>query len=106
MRSWKKSPAWQPRPLERMYPVVLVDALRIKIREEGPVRNKAIYLALGILPDATRDILGVWIENTEGAKFWLTVFTDLKLRGVPGDHPADLHRATDAQFAGVRKLEG
>ena len=74
--------AWQARPLEPMYPVVFFDALRVKIREEGLVRNKAIYLALGILPDGTRDILGLWIENTEGAKFWMKVFSDLKVRGV------------------------
>ena len=61
--------AWQGRPLEPMYPVVFFDALRVKIREDGVVRNKAIYLALGVLPDGTRDILGLWIENTEGAKF-------------------------------------
>jgi transposase-like protein len=60
--------AWQARPLEPMYPVVVFDALRVKIREDAVVRNKAIYLALGILPDGTRDILGLWIENTEGAK--------------------------------------
>ncbi|MDR1995347.1 IS256 family transposase [Azonexus sp.] len=74
--------AWQSRPLEPMYPVVFFDALRVKIREEGVVRNKAIYLALGVLPDGTRDILGLWIENTEGAKFWMKVFNDLKTRGV------------------------
>ena len=74
--------AWQSRPLEVMYPVVFFDALRVKIREEGVVRNKAIYLALGVLPDGTRDILGLWIENTEGAKFWMKVFNDLKTRGV------------------------
>ena len=74
--------AWQSRPLEAMYPVVFFDALRIKIREETVVRNKAVYLALGILPDGTRDILGLWIENTEGAKFWMKVFNDLKTRGV------------------------
>ena len=74
--------AWQQRPLETMYPVVFFDALRVKIREDGVVRNKAIYLALGILPDGTRDILGLWIENTEGAKFWMKVFNDLKTRGV------------------------
>ena len=73
---------WQSRPLEVMYPVVFFDALRVKIREEGVVRNKAIYLALGVLPDGTRDILGLWIENTEGAKFWMKVFNDLKTRGV------------------------
>ena len=74
--------AWQARPLEAMYPVVFFDALRVKIREDGVVRNKAVYLALGVLRDGTRDILGLWIENTEGAKFWLKVFNDLKARGV------------------------
>ena len=74
--------AWQARPLEPMYPVVFFDALRVKIREEAVVRNKAIYLALGVLPDGTRDVLGLWIENTEGAKFWMKVFNDLKTRGV------------------------
>jgi len=73
--------AWQSRPLEPMYPVVFFDALRVKIREDAVVRNKAIYLALGVLPDGTRDILGLWIENTEGAKFWMKVFNDLKTRG-------------------------
>src|SRR5450631_1401448 len=66
--------AWQVRPLEPMYPVVFFDALRVKIREDAVVRNKAIYLALGVLPDGTRDILGLWIEGTEGAKFWMKVF--------------------------------
>jgi putative transposase len=74
--------AWQARPLEAMYPVVFFDALRVKIREDAVVRNKAVYLALGVLPDGTRDILGLWIENTEGAKFWMKVFNDLKTRGV------------------------
>ncbi len=74
--------AWQARPLEPMYPVIFFDALRVKIREDAVVRNKAIYLALGVLPDGTRDILGLWIENTEGAKFWMKVFNDLKTRGV------------------------
>ena len=74
--------AWQSRPLEALYPVVFFDALRVKIREDAVVRNKAIYLALGVLPDGTRDILGRWIENTEGAKFWMKVFNDLKTRGV------------------------
>ena len=74
--------AWQARPLEAMYPVVFFDALRVKIREDGVVRNKAVYLALGVLADGTRDILGLWIENAEGAKFWMRVFNDLKTRGV------------------------
>jgi len=73
--------AWQARPLEAMYPVVFFDALRVKIRENGVVRNKAVYLALGVLADGTRDILGLWIENTEGAKFWMKVFNDMKTRG-------------------------
>ena len=73
--------AWQARPLEAMYPVVFFDALRVKIREDAVVRNKAVYLALGILPDGSRDILGLWIETTEGAKFWMKVFNDLKTRG-------------------------
>jgi len=73
---------WQSRPLEPMYPVVFFDALRVKIREDTMVRNKAIYLALGVLPDGTRDILGLWVESTEGAKFWMKVFNDLKTRGV------------------------
>ena len=73
--------AWQARPLEAMYPVVFFDALRVKIRENGVVRNKAVYLALGVLADGTRDILGIWIENTEGAKFWMKVFNDMKTRG-------------------------
>jgi putative transposase len=73
---------WQSRPLESMYPVVFFDALRVKIREDNVVRNKTVYLALGVASDGTRDILGLWIENTEGAKFWMKVFNDLKTRGV------------------------
>jgi transposase-like protein len=72
--------AWQSRPLEVMYPVVFFDALRVKIRDEAVVRSKAVYLALAVRPDGTRDILGIWIEQTEGAKFWMKVFTDLKTR--------------------------
>ncbi len=74
--------AWQSRPLEPMYPVVFFDALRVKIREDNVVRNKAVYLALGVQPDGSREILGLWIENTEGAKFWMKVFNDLQTRGV------------------------
>src|SRR5687768_16827124 len=73
--------AWQTRPLEPLYPVVFFDALRVKIRDEAAVRSKAVYLALAVLPDGSRDILGIWIEQTEGAKFWMKVFTDLKTRG-------------------------
>jgi putative transposase len=73
--------AWQSRPLEAMYPVVFFDALRVKIRQDAVVSNKAVYLALGVLADGRRDILGLWIEGTEGAKFWMKVFNDLKTRG-------------------------
>ena len=74
--------AWQSRPLELVYPVVFFDALRVKIREDAVVRNKAIHLALGVRRDGTREILGLWIETTEGAKFWMKVFNDLRTRGV------------------------
>jgi putative transposase len=74
--------AWQDRPLEPVYPLIFFDALRVKIRDEGTVRNKAVYLALGVRADGRKEILGLWIEQTEGAKFWLRVMTDLKNRGV------------------------
>ena len=73
---------WQNRPLEPMYPLVFFDALRVKIRDEGLVRNKAVYVALGVTPEGTKDILGLWIETSEGAKFWLRVMNELKNRGV------------------------
>jgi putative transposase len=73
---------WQGRPLDACYPLVFFDAIRVKIRDEGFVRNKAVYIALGILPDGTKEILGLWIEQTEGAKFWLRVMNELKSRGV------------------------
>lgn len=72
---------WQNRPLDLCYPLVFFDAIRVKIRDEGFVRNKAIYIALGVLPDGTKEILGIWIEQTEGAKFWLRVVNELKTRG-------------------------
>jgi transposase-like protein len=74
--------AWQSRPLEAVYPVVFFDALRVKIREDNVVRNKAVYLALGVRRDGSREVLGLWIETTEGAKFWMKVFNDLRTRGV------------------------
>lgn len=74
--------AWQQRPLEPLYPVVFFDALRVKIRDEGAVRTKAVYLALGLSPSGHKDVLGLWIEQTEGAKFWLRVLTELQARGV------------------------
>jgi putative transposase len=73
---------WQNRPLEALYPLVFFDALRVKIRDEGTVRNKAVYVALGVRVDGRKEILGLWIEQTEGAKFWLRVMTELKNRGV------------------------
>jgi putative transposase len=67
-----------------MYPIVYFDALRLKIRDEGTVKNKAVYLALGIRADGKKEVLGLWIEQTEGAKFWLKVFNELKNRGLEG----------------------
>jgi putative transposase len=73
---------WQNRPPERLYPLVFLDALRMKVRDEGTVRNKAIYVALGVHLDGTKEVLGLWIEQTEGAKFWLRVMHQLRDRGV------------------------
>ena len=73
---------WQNRPLDAVFPLVFFDAIRVKIRDEGFVRNKAIYIALGILPNGAKEILGIWIEQTEGAKFWLRVMNELKTRGI------------------------
>jgi len=73
---------WQSRPLESMYPIVYFDALRLKIRDDGTVKNKAVYLALGIDAGGNKDVLGMWIEQTEGAKFWLKVFNELRNRGL------------------------
>ena len=74
--------AWQNRPLEPVYPLVFFDALRVKIRDEGLVRNKAVHVALGVRHDGTKEILGLWLEQNEGAKFWLRVMNELKNRGV------------------------
>src|ERR1051325_7690500 len=73
---------WQNRPLDPIYPVVFFDALRVKIRDEGLVKNKAVYVALALNPDGEKEVLGLWIEQTEGAKFWLKVINELKARGV------------------------
>ena len=119
---------WQNRPLDVCYPLVFFDAIRVKIRDEGFVRNKAVYIALGILADGTKEILGIWIEQTEGAKFWLRVMNELKTRGRPGhpdrrrrraeglprghhrylpaDNGPNLHRAPDPSFHELRLLEG
>ena len=73
---------WQNRPLEALYPLVFLDAIRVKVRDEGTVRNKAVYVALGVRADGTKEVLGLWIEQTEGAKFWLRVMTELRERGL------------------------
>ena len=73
---------WQSRPLDAVYPIVFFDAMRVKIRDEGLVKNKAVYVALAYNSDGEKDVLGLWIEQTEGAKFWLRVVNELKTRGV------------------------
>ena len=119
---------WQSRPLEAMYPVVFFDALRVKVRDQGAVCNKAVYLALGITPDGRKHILGLWIDPNEGAKFWLRIVNELRNRGVkrypdrggrwaervsrgdqrrlPANLGANLHRPSAAQFLGLRLLAG
>jgi putative transposase len=74
--------AWQARPLEALYPIVYLDCIHVKTRDSGAVRAKAVYLALGINMAGEKEILGLWIAQTEGAKFWLQVVTELKNRGV------------------------
>jgi putative transposase len=73
---------WQARPLASVYPILYFDALFVKSRQEGPVQTKAVYLALGVTIDGEKELLGVWLSESEGAKFWLSVFTELKNRGV------------------------
>lgn len=73
---------WQARPLDPVYLVVYLDALVLKIRDKGVVRNKAVYTVVGLGPDGRKDVLGLWIQNTEGAKFWLAILTELRQRGV------------------------
>ena len=120
--------AWQQRPLDPVYPLVFFDAIRVKIRDEGMVRNKAIHIALGVRADGAKEVLGLWLEQNEGAKFWLRVMNELKEprrrgypagrrrrpqglpggdhRRVPGGDRPDLHRPSAAQFHGLRLLEG
>jgi putative transposase len=119
---------WQNRPLDICYPLVFFDAIRVKVRDEGFVRNKAIYIALGVLPDGTKEILGIWIEQTEGAKFWLRVVNELKTRGAQdiliavvdglkgfpeainavfsADRRSNLHCPSHSPFNGFCLLEG
>mgnify|MGYP000008786317 CR=1 FL=1 len=73
---------WRERPLDAIYPIVYLDAMVLKIRQDGPLRNKALYLAIGVNLRGDREVLGMWLEQTEGAKFWLSVMTDLQNRGV------------------------
>jgi putative transposase len=74
--------AWQTRPLDAVYAIVYLDALIVKVRDGNTVRNHACYLAIGVNLDGERDVLGIWFQRTEGAKFWLQVLTELKQRGV------------------------
>ena len=119
---------WQNRPLDAVYPVVFFDALRVKVRDEGLVKNKAVYVALALDAEGHKHVLGLWIEQTEGAKFWLKVMNDLRTRGVqdvliavvdglkgfpeaigaafPRGHRPDLHRPPDPKLAGLRLVEG
>jgi len=73
---------WQQRPLDDVYPVIFLDALVLKIREGGTVQRRACYLALGVTVEGERDVLGMWFQETEGAKFWMQVLSELKQRGV------------------------
>ena len=82
MRCLRKVAAWQSRGLDSTYAIVFFDALRVKIRNEGLVSNRAVYLAIGVRCSGHKEILGLWIEQTEGAKFWLRVMSELRNRGV------------------------
>jgi putative transposase len=73
---------WQSRPLEPLYPVVYLDALFVKMRQDGRVENRAVYVAIGIRMDGNKEVLGLWTSKTEGAKFWLTILTELRNRGL------------------------
>src|ERR687888_294441 len=74
--------AWQSRPLEELYVVVYLDAMQVAIRDQQVVRKKAVYVAVGITLEGERDVLGLWIEKSEGARFWTSVLTELRNRGV------------------------
>ena len=73
---------WQGRPLDPIYPIVYLDALYVKVRDAGHIRNRAIYVAIGVNRKGNKEVLGLWVGEAEGAKFWLQVLTDLKNRGV------------------------
>ena len=74
--------AWQSRPLDPVYPIVYLDAIHLKLRSSGSVQNQAVYVALGISKDGHKELLGLWVGEAEGAKFWLNVLTELKNRGI------------------------
>lgn len=119
--------AWQQRPLDPIYPLVFFDAIWVKIRDEGMVRNKAIHIALGVRADGGKEVLGLWLEQNEGAKFWLRVMNELRNRGLedillavvdglkgfpdaitavfPQDRRSNLHCPSAAQFHGFCILE-
>ena len=119
---------WQQRPLDDVYPVLFLDALVLKIREGGTVQRRACYLALGVTVDGERDVLGMWFQETEGAKFWMQVLSELKQRGVadillccvdglkgfpeaieaiyPRHGRADLHRPSDPAQPPLRAAAG
>jgi putative transposase len=73
---------WQARPLDALYPILYLDCIHVKVRDAGAVRNKAVFLAIGVNMDGHKEVLGLWIAQTERAKFWLQVVTKLKNRGV------------------------
>ena len=73
---------WQSRPLDAIYPIVYLDCIVLKIRQDKQVINKAVYLALGVNMDGHKELLGLWLSENEGAKFWLNVLTELQNRGV------------------------
>ena len=73
---------WQSRPLERVYLVVYLDALVLKVRDKSGVKNHSVYIVVGVRSDGTKDVLGLWMQVSEGAKFWLTILSELRQRGV------------------------
>ena len=95
---------WQSRPLERVYPIIFVDGLRVAVRSEKGVVKKCVYTVLGVSFSGKQEVLGLWIEETEGARFWLKVFNDLKARGVQdalivcGDGLSGLRHAVESVF--------
>jgi putative transposase len=78
----EKVKEWQNRPLEAVYPILYMDALYVKMRENGQVKNRAVFVAIGVNMEGNKDVLGLWVADNEGSKFWLKVLTDLKNRGV------------------------